>query len=196
MRLIGIAALATNHVIGNKFVLPWHVPEDLRHFREQTLEHAVILGSTTFRHMPLLDQRDVYVLTTEPKAVLRALAVKVDALKHPKDISVITCGSLEEAYAHIEAAGHDRAFVAGGAKVYAEALPHLDELLLTRIETCPEGDSVFPPWQEHLLLTECGETHLSRSWLRFRFEKWEKRETKGSRIANPGLLGAAGHPWQ
>jgi dihydrofolate reductase len=194
MKLIAIAALANNNVIGENHRLPWYIPEDLRLFRETTLEQPVIVGSTTFKYMPLLDRRDVYVLTSRPNEVLRILSVKKDLLKAPIDLRVSICSSLEDAYAKIEAAGNDRAYIAGGAQVYAECLGVVDELLLTRIDLTVQGDTRFPRWESDFRITEMGETTLSKGGTSFRLEHWERTAEKQSQT-HGAMLKAAGHRW-
>ncbi|MGL4401185.1 MAG: dihydrofolate reductase [Luteolibacter sp.] len=197
MRLIGIAALATNRIIGFQGQLPWHLPEDLRHFRETTLENALILGSTTFEQMPLLDRRDVYVLTQRPAEVLHTLAQKRDALKAPKDLRVVTCASLEEALARVEASGLQKAFLGGGSKIYRHALGLMDELLLTRIQLTPIGDSQFPDWQADFRISEMSQELMSRNGIRFRFEHWERQTPKRCPLGlPPRTLGKATPVWQ
>lgn len=129
--LILIAAVARNGVIGNANALPWHLPEDLRHFKELTTGHAVIMGRKTWeslpeRFRPLPGRRNL-VVTRNP-----AFAAPGAAL----------APSLEDALAKVGAG--ETVFVIGGAELYAHALPLADRLELTEIEAEFAGDAFFP----------------------------------------------------
>ena len=126
-----IAAVARNGVIGRDNAMPWHLPEDLKHFRLTTTGHAVIMGRRTWDSLPpkvqpLPGRRNV-VLTRQPG--WQASGAEV-------------VPSLDAALALL----HDqtRVFVMGGAAVYAATLPQADELWLTEIARDFDGDVVFP----------------------------------------------------
>jgi len=130
MRLAVIAAVADNGVIGQGGGMPWHLPEDLARFRRRTMGHHVIVGRRTFESIGrALPGRRVLVVTR-------------GAPDLPTDVE--RAGSLEEALARAEAAGEEEAFVAGGAALYAAALPLADRLYVTRIHGEPAGDVLFP----------------------------------------------------
>lgn len=119
-----IAAVGDGGVIGVDGGMPWHIPEDLRRFRELTMGGTVIMGRRTWESLPRpLDGRRVIVLT------------------HNALDNVETASSLEEA---LSLAG-ENVFIAGGGEVYREALPLADRLYITRIEGVHEGDTFFPP---------------------------------------------------
>ncbi|RII26405.1 MAG: dihydrofolate reductase [Geobacter sp.] len=124
-----IAAMAENRVIGNKGTIPWHLPADLRHFRELTTGHPVIMGRTTFASIghPLPDRRNL-VLSRTPG--FRAEGIEVLA-------------SLTEALA--ACVEEDEIFICGGEEVYKAALPLTDRIYLTVIHQEYEGDRLFPP---------------------------------------------------
>jgi dihydrofolate reductase len=129
--LVLIAAVARNGVIGDGNQLLWHLPEDARHFRDSTRGHPVIMGRKTWdsvpaRFRPLPGRRNL-VVTRQPAWQ----AAGAEALP-----------SLEAALQAV--AGAPRAFVIGGAGLYAEALPLADELLLTEIDRDFEGEISFP----------------------------------------------------
>jgi dihydrofolate reductase len=128
-----VAAVARNGVIGRDGGVPWHLPEDLAHFKRLTTGHAVVMGRKTWesipeRFRPLPDRRNV-VVTRNP--VWRADGAE-------------RAGSVEEALRLLEDEPH--VFVIGGADVYADALPYADELALTEIDAEIEGDAFFPTW--------------------------------------------------
>lgn len=158
MRLVMIAAVAANGVIGADGEMPWHYPADLEHFRETTTGHPVVLGRVTFEAIrdrlggPLPDRHNV-VLTSDP-ARFEGDATAVD--------------SRAAAVAAAAATGAATAYVAGGASVYETFLPLADELLLTELRDAFEGDTTFPAvdW-DHWTETE-RETHEAFDIVRYR----------------------------
>ena len=127
-RVAIIAAVASNGVIGHRNRMPWHLPEDLRRFRQLTLGHAVIMGRRTFESIggPLAG-RDNIVITRSPDwtrsgcRAVRSLDAALAAVAEPRD-----------------------AFVIGGAQIYALAIPIASRLYMTEIERDFEGDAFFP----------------------------------------------------
>lgn len=134
MRLVMIAAVAANDVIGADGTIPWHYPADLDHFRRTTTGHPVIVGRRTFEDIrgrlggPLPERHNV-VLTTDPGRL---------------SADVTAVGSREAAVDAAAATGATTAYVAGGASVYEAFRPVADELLLTELRTAFEGDTSFP----------------------------------------------------
>ncbi|MBI2146971.1 serine hydroxymethyltransferase [Candidatus Woesearchaeota archaeon] len=130
-KVIIIAALDENRVIGNKKSLPWRIPGDFRHFKDTTDGHAVIMGRTTFESLgkPLPNRMNI-VLTSRP---FNAPGVSVS-----KDLrsAIITAA----------AQGYGSIFLIGGASVYAEGLQYADEMILSHIPGTHEGDTFFPQW--------------------------------------------------
>lgn len=131
-----IAIMARNGVIGHGNRMPWHVPEDARHFRRTTAGCPVVMGRKTWdslpeRFRPLPGRRNI-VVTRQAGWVAPGAEV---------------CHSLDDA---LQAAGQDaqarRIFVIGGAQLYALALPLADELVLTEIDADFDGDTRFPAW--------------------------------------------------
>ena len=127
-----IAALARNNVIGIDNTLPWHLPEDLRHFREITQGKTVIMGRKTWdslppKFRPLPGRRNIVV--SRNAALQLAGAEVVDSLTAAQG----RLGADEEG------------IVIGGAELYRQALPLADRLYLTRIDADYAGDAFFPP---------------------------------------------------
>lgn len=127
-----IAAMAENRVIGKGGGLPWHLPDDLRHFKRLTVDHTVIMGRKTFdeiRH-PLANRRNV-VVSRNPAF-------------RPPGVTVVP--SLEEALAL--GATEREVFVIGGGEIYRAALPHADRIYLTVVHAEVEGDTWFPSFED------------------------------------------------
>ncbi|APW99236.1 dihydrofolate reductase [Halobiforma lacisalsi AJ5] len=138
--LVGIVAVADNGVIGADGEMPWHLPADLAHFKETTMDHPVIMGRVTYEGIletlgDPLPGRTTVVLTSQD-------------LETPEN--AVVANGLTEAVERADRAarerhdGADRIFVAGGATVYEGFLPVLDRLVVTEIHDDPEGDAYFP----------------------------------------------------
>ena len=127
-----IAAVAANGVIGAANALPWHLPADLRRFRELTWGHAVIMGRTTWDSLPErvrpLPGRTNIVLSRDPDFAPAGATV---------------ARSLDDALAAGAASGAP-VFVIGGAAVYAQALERAMRIYLTRLHLEVAGDAFFP----------------------------------------------------
>jgi len=132
MRVSIVAALAANGVIGRQGRLPWgRLPADIRFFKELTLGHTVVMGRKTYDSIrrPLPGRRNIVITRRTDWA--------------PPGVEVVH--SLAEALAAATAQGpDDEVFVVGGAEIYAEALPIVDRLYLTRIAADFPGDTRFP----------------------------------------------------
>ncbi len=157
-RVYLVAAVAANGIIGAKGGMPWHLPEDLQHFKKLTLGHPVIMGRRTWESLgkPLPGRENIVV---SRKAGFEAPGASVAA-------------TLEAAVALC--AGEPVAFVIGGAEIYAAALPIADAIVLTEIEREYEGDAHFPPWDRKAWRESQKETHTSAEGVRFSFVLYEK----------------------
>ncbi len=136
-RLVLIAAIAENGVIGSDGGMPWHYAEDMRHFKETTMGHPVVMGRTTYESIsgqlggPLPGRTNVVLSRSNPDL--------------PEEVVLVH--SIEEAIAEIEKLD-DTGYITGGAAVYEQFLPHADEMVLTEIHEAYEGDTYFPEWDE------------------------------------------------
>jgi dihydrofolate reductase len=134
-----IVAKAENHVIGAHNQMPWYLPHDLRHFKQVTLGHHVVIGRKTFESLPNgLPGRIIIVLTHDPS--YQAPNCKLAT-------------SLQEALQIAEEAGETEVFIAGGGTVYQEALSIANQIYLTVVKAHIPGDTFFPQlhsaeWQE------------------------------------------------
>lgn len=131
MRLNLIYARAANGVIGHNNALPWHLPEDLAHFKRHTSGCPVLMGRKTWdslpaRFRPLPGRRNL-VLTRQP-------GWAADGAER--------CDSLDDALARC--ADAPEVWVIGGAQLYAQALPHAQRVVVTEIGQAFEGDAYAP----------------------------------------------------
>lgn len=129
MSITLVAAVGRNGVIGRDGGMPWHVPEDLAHFKRVTMGGVLVMGRRTYDSIGRpLPGRTTIVVT-------RNRDWHADGVQ--------TAHSLEEA---LESAGTAReVFVVGGGDIYLQALPLADRVLLTEVHQAPDGDTTFPP---------------------------------------------------
>ncbi len=122
-----IAAISKDRVIGKDGKIPWHIPEDLKRFRELTVGHPVIMGRKTFESIgrPLLRRTNI-VITSNGNLP-----------------GVITCKNIEEALAQAKELDSDR-YIIGGQRVYGETIVLADKLEITEVHGDYEGDTFFP----------------------------------------------------
>jgi dihydrofolate reductase len=136
-----IVAMASNKVIGSHNKLPWHMPADMRHFKETTKGHPVIMGRKTFESIgskPLADRTNIILTRKQHDSSPAGCYLAYD---------------LKEAFQKAADTGSKEVFVAGGSQIYAQALPMVDTLYITEIHAEVKGDTYFPDfdmegWEE------------------------------------------------
>jgi dihydrofolate reductase len=132
--LIIVVAVAENGVIGRDNQLLWRIRTDLKRFRELTMGKPMIMGRKTFQSIGKpLPGRETIVLTRDPAFSAEGIHVVRtwdEAVSKGAELAV--------------KAGADAVAVAGGAEIYALALPHARRIYLTEVHAAPEGDAVFP----------------------------------------------------
>ena len=120
--------MARNRVIGHDNKLPWHLPADLRHFKELTLGKPIIMGRKTWESLPgLLPGRRHIVVTRQQDYVAQGAETASDL-----ESSIALAGDVDEV------------MIVGGATLYAEALPMADRLYMTLVDADIDGDAHFP----------------------------------------------------
>lgn len=127
-----IVAVDETRAIGKDNRLLWHIPEDLRRFKELTTGHAVIMGENTYHSIgrPLPNRTNI-VVTLDPNLALAGCLV---------------VHSLEEAVAAAREHEANEVFVMGGASIYRQMLPMMDRLYLTLVAGKHEADTFFPDY--------------------------------------------------
>lgn len=139
-----VAAMAKHsRVVGNQNTLLWHIPEDLKRFKQLTLGHPIIMGRKTFDSIidilgKPLPNRSTIVLTRNHDFSYDGVAVT---------------HTLEDAFAQAQAEAPDEIHVGGGAELYQQALPYTDRLHLTLVDDEPTGDSYFPDFADEFTVT-------------------------------------------
>lgn len=140
-----ICALTTNRAIGNNGGLLYYLPADLKHFKNLTTGHTIIMGRKTFESLPkgALPNRRNVVITRQ--ADFQAPGIEVF---HSFEDALQACQTDDEVY------------VIGGESVYAAALPLAQRLCLTHIEAIPdEADTFFPSFDESQWVVESEEAY-------------------------------------
>lgn len=128
MELILIAAMAQNRVIGKNNTIPWHIPEEMRHFKETTSGHAVIMGRKTFESIKTpLPRRLNVVLSRNPD------------MSSP---GFHFTNTIEKAIDFCRE--HKKVFIIGGQVIFQESMKLVDTILLSVLDEEYEGDAVFP----------------------------------------------------
>jgi dihydrofolate reductase len=162
-QVVLIAAVARNGAIGRDNALIWRDVLDQRHLRARTIGAPVLMGRRTWdslpsRFRPLPGRRNL-VLSRNPHWQADG-AERVD--------------TIERALALAGADGAARMSVLGGAGVYALALPHADQLLLTEIDADLDGDTFFPPWPRAEFCETSREPHVGHDGSSFAFVTYDR----------------------
>jgi len=152
-----VAAVASNGIIGARGKLPWHLPQDLQHFKRLTLGHPVIMGRRTWESLGrALPGRENIVVTRR-----RGYEAPGAAVASSLDAALALC------------AGEPIAFVIGGGELYAAALPLAAGLVLTEIHKDFEGDARFPDFDRAKWRETQRESHTAADGMRFDFVLYE-----------------------
>lgn len=138
-----IAAIARDRGIGYQNKLLIHLPPDLKHFKEVTSGHMVIMGQTTYQSMGrALPNRENIVLTKDPNFSVADAKVMY---------------SIEEALEYANNSTEEEIFFIGGASIYAQSIKYADKLYLTLIDATYPADTYFPDYSEFKnILSESG----------------------------------------
>src|SRR5687768_9857959 len=129
-----IVAAGENNAIGKNNHLPWRLPDEMRHFKNTTMGHPVIMGRKTFESNdnPLPGRLNI-VITRNMDFQAKGCAV---------------VHSLDEALKEASKENIEEVFVIGGEEIFRQALPIADRLYLTRVHYAFEGDTFFPAFDQ------------------------------------------------
>ncbi len=177
-----IAAVAENGAIGKDNGLLWHLPEDLKYFKEVTMGCPVIMGRRTYESIgrALPGRHNIVVSRTLPAQEDGPVAVARDLDGAQKNCPLTVVRDLDGAFRAAESdRDSDRCFVIGGAQLYAEAISAVDKLHITRIHAAaPDADSFFPAIDKTVWsLESVSELHTDlKTGIRFTFEIWSRSD--------------------
>ncbi|MFD1768243.1 dihydrofolate reductase [Sphingobacterium suaedae] len=160
LKITLIVAASENNAIGKNNQMLWHLPDDFRYFKQQTLGHSIIMGRKTYESIgkPLPERRNI-VLTKDQEW----LAEDVDVANSIPEI-LTYCRDEREI------------FIIGGANVYAQTLALAQKVLLTRVHASIQGDAYFPelPSSEWKLSSKREHPKDDRHAYDFTFQIWER----------------------
>ena len=142
-KIVAIWAQDEKGVIGKEDRLPWHLPAELKHFKETTLNHAILMGRVTFDGMGrrLLPGRETLILTRNPEESIEGALVFQNVEQ------------VLDWYHHQD----KNLYILGGKQIFQLFEPYLDEIIVTQIHAQVEGDTYFPEdfhWDQFQLLDE------------------------------------------
>lgn len=148
-----VVAIANNNAIGKGNKLLCHLPEDLKHFKEVTYGHTVIMGRNTYFSLPkgALPHRRNIVLSPDEENF----------------VGCETAHSIEEALKLC--ANDEKVFFIGGAMIYRQAYPLVDKLYLTRIHADFDADTFFPEIDYSQWEKTFSESHEKKSETEYSF---------------------------
>jgi len=133
MKISAILAASENNIIGAENDMPWRIPNDLKWFKQNTLNKPMIMGRKTFQSLPgLLPKRTSIILTRDPSFTAEGAIVAHD---------VDTALALATEDCDLRRA--DEIMVVGGGEIYRLFYPKIDRFYLTRVHTEIEGDTEF-----------------------------------------------------
>ena len=167
-RLHLIFARAANGVIGRDGHLPWHLPEDLAHFKRTTLGCSVIMGRKTWDSLP-----------PKFRPLPGRLNIVITRQSEWQAAGAQRAGSLDEALRHCPAGGD--AWIIGGAEIYAQTLPLASTAVVTDIEAPFDGDAFAPQFGPDWVETG-RERHISATGLVFSFVTYQHHSPHAQEI--------------
>lgn len=130
--------------IGKDGWMPWNLPEDLKNFRKLTLHHDIVMGRTTFDAMKKpLPHRHTFVVTRDENYTFDHEDVTIE---HDLD-------ALLQRYKNTD----KTLMICGGAKIYAQALPYVDDMWISQVDEAYEADTWFPVYLPENFIVESKE---------------------------------------
>ena len=173
MIITAIVAVAENGVIGREGDLPWHLPDDMKFFKDTTLGHHIITGRKNYesippKYRPLKDRTNI--------VVTRSLTYDAPG--------AVLAHSLHDALDVARMAGETEAFIIGGGQIFAEAI-HLglvDRIYLTTVHAAIDGDVFFPEigpeWNEEWYQSHPADERHAHSFTFRRLERVHPSDTE------------------
>lgn len=133
MNISIIVAVAKNNVIGKDNTLIWHLPADMKFFKEKTTGHCIITGRKNYESIPekfrpLPNRTNIVITRQENYSAPGAIVVN----------------SIEKAIVEAKKTGDEEVFIIGGAEIYKQSMNLTDKIYLTQIHETFEGDAFFP----------------------------------------------------
>jgi dihydrofolate reductase len=157
-----VVAASSNNAIGKDNQLLWHLPKDMRFFKNTTWAMPVVMGRKTFESL-------------SGKALPGRLNLVVTRQKNWKAADVTEVNSIETAIEIATSQDYKEVFIIGGAEIYEQTLPIAHTVYLTRVDTTLEADSYFPVLSDEWeMVSEESFEADSKHAFPFHFQVWEK----------------------
>lgn len=131
MKISLVVAASDNNVIGKDNQLLWHLPKDMKFFKDTTWAMPIVMGRKTFESIG----------SKSLPGRLNIILTKQATLKDP---TLIVAGSIDEAIQLAERENYAEIFIIGGGQIYTAAMPLANTIYMTRVHTTIDGDTVFP----------------------------------------------------
>jgi dihydrofolate reductase len=160
-----IVAASTNNAIGKNNQLLWHLPKDLKFFKNTTWGMPVIMGRKTFESVN--------------KPLPGRINIVITRQANWQAAGVLTATNIQDALVKAAATNCKEAFIIGGGQIYAEALPIANNIYLTSVDAIIEGDTFFPSINKNewnLVSTETNTMDEKHAY-NFNFQLWQKNNT-------------------
>ncbi len=129
--IVHIVARSTNWVIGKEGQLPWHLPKDLKFFKEKTMGHTMVMGWKTFEAFPSPLKGRMHLVVSK----------KQTPENLPENVKYFT--SIQEAIDWAKA-NDNLVYVIGGGEIFNQTIDLATDLLITEVETVADGDVFYP----------------------------------------------------
>lgn len=157
-----VVAAASNNAIGKEGKLPWHLPNDMKHFKNVTWGMPVVMGRKTFESLgkPLAGRKNIVITRQAGWKAPGAVVVK----------------SIEDALFVAKETDANEVMVIGGGEIYKAIFDKAGRIYLTRVEAEPEADTYFPvilPAQWHLMSQKNHEADENNAY-NYSFQLWER----------------------
>ncbi len=133
MKISIIVVVSENNVIGRNNDLPWHLPADMKYFKDTTMGHCVVMGRKNFQSIP-----DKY------RPLEGRTNIVVTRQKDFKAEDILVVHSIVEAIDLAKRKNETECFIIGGGEIFSQSLEMCDCVFLTRIHHVFEGDVYFP----------------------------------------------------
>ena len=157
-----VVAAATNNAIGKDGKLPWHLPNDMKHFKNITWGMPVVMGRKTFESLgkPLAGRKNI-VITRHPQW---------------KAEGVVVVKNIDNALFVAKETDAKEIMVIGGGEIYKTLFDKAKRIYLTRVEAEPEADTFFPVLnpKEWLLLSQKNHEADEKNAYNYSFQVWER----------------------
>lgn len=157
--LVHIVAMDRNQCIGMGDKLPWHIPTDLKYFKQTTDNHIVLFGSKTYDALPKINwgNRTPFRLTQKGDI--------------PTRIEDLWNYGITEVLGNYITPEMKAIFICGGAEIYKASLDHVNTLLITEVDLDVKGDKFYPEFRDKFKLVHATE-YFTENRIKFRFTKW------------------------